>query len=769
MQKLLRGAVVLATALTASAVAADRFEFILRNNEQRLPGGKICFFPGSTSSFARQFLLTNDVRCVPADELLTIPAGTWNIFATHDDGFVSTHPDFFIVPPAHYDRVDQTMITMVPARRIDVAEAKQSLRKGESLAIYITNEGRPRSTATVRPIANDETNVLLPVDIPLVPLIVASGTIAVAGEPFSVTTETVALPAFRRGAPTTVAVQLIVPPVWSAARIRGASPQLTLVDANRSRVSPDRALRGDGMWINSLVFFRNIAKGRASVVVDGSFWLPVEATLTVEARNAQLFEPPLTLVPAGRLAVAWKNDRLPAAAGMSRRTTCDQTETADEVQASEIRLIRCGGNPPQSVEGCAVIATVPVDDTPSGTATLDGIAPGEYIVELQHGPVRREARTKIVEFETSEASFELSRGTIHGRITKNGKPIGAHVSFGHVGTAVSDAVTGEYYAELKEPFRNVAVVVRPCDGALPVKFLASSPDDSSAALDIDIPENRVNVSVFDARTGKGIAEALITYGVATAENSVGAAFYDEARTDEKGEAVLESVGAGGLLEVCGDQTGYVRKCAPRFELASDEQKDVELRLTPVVARQGRVVSSSPIENGRLFFVVNPGIVVTHARVAPDGTFTYEWDESRSDVYMVLLSRGLPLFAARYSPPSAEEPLTITPPAMRRDITILKHSGSRPTPFTLAIDGLSVPRFLLDQHQLLRNRESRLEPGTPLIVTDVAAGPTEVIVGPEQAPPDFRSSGPFSDVFNTPGFAEALLRLVVPPSGTVTIP
>jgi hypothetical protein len=170
----------------------------------------------------------------------------------------------------------------------------------------------------------------------------------------------------------------------------------------------------------------------------------------------------------------------------------------------------------------------------------------------------------------------------------------------------------------------------------------------------------------------------------------------------------------------------------------------------------------------VYFVVPPGRMIASSRVGPDGTFTYELPPVIAPVYVVVSGRNVPLLAVPYAEPREGQSFTIDARRASRAITVTKQTGSAVVPFTLMIDGMTLPRFVLDQHQLVRNRESRIAPGTPLLVPDVAGGSILVIVGPEVLPPDFVTGDLYNDIFNTEPFAQTLQRVAVGADGIALI-
>lgn len=750
---------------------AERYQFTLRHGETALQGGAVCFFPGGRDSFADQYFRSNDVRCVAADQLLTIPPGGWNVFAVHPDGFVGTHPDHFLVPPHLPDKIDRTPLSLVRAGTLDVTKAREQLREGEYIGIYIHNDGRPRSPATFRPIPDDATAVLVPADMPLLPFIIDGGSIAAVGEPLTVSSDaTVVLPPFARSSEGThVVVELVLEDAWRrrAADLR-ETPTARLETAAGEQLQPLLPLRPREQWAGSLVIFRNVPRGKAVLRVGGTYWQRIEALLEVKHQAVHLFHPPLALAAAGALSVGWQGlDR--ASDALLQRTRCDETPTdATPAEPPRLHLVRCGSWPPTTPADCVVYAEETLEGV-AGTTLFSGVAPGDYVLELQdqHATVSR--RVTIEALTTAEQHFDLRRSVLRGRITRGGAPIKAVVRVGDAGRAVSDAATGDYAAPIDGPIEGVTVFVQPCGADRTYRTLG--PASLGEPFDIELPENTVHVMVTDITSGKPVGAAAVTYAIAPAADR-GTTYHEKAVTNAEGVLSLEGVSTSGFVEICADKEGYVRACHPRFQLGAREQKDVRLGLAPIQAREGRLVGPQDVQGGRIYFVTNPGIILASARIERDGRFTYELPPSLAAVHVVVFGRNIPLFASAYEAPADTQPLLLPVPAAPvRSITVSKLAAPAPVPFTIIIGGLTVPRVVLDQHQLARDRESRVMPGRPVTVPDVLlTGPAHVVMGPDVMPPDFpRPTSPYVDIFNTPGFAQTLRVLPVGPDGAVVFP
>ncbi|HEV7765278.1 MAG TPA: hypothetical protein VGQ76_09770 [Thermoanaerobaculia bacterium] len=691
---------------------------------------------------------------------------------------MSSHPDFFIVRSNLPDIVDQTAISMLAAGTIDIRNATSTLEPGEYVALYVANDGRPHSTATVRPVPDGDDIVQVPADMTVVPLAVHAGRVTAVGEPLRVAAgKTATLSQFVRSQTgTTVLIEATVEEPWltQLGKLREV-PEAVLETAGGTPLRPMLPLRSGGEWVKSLLIFRNVPPGKAVLRMSGTLWQKTEASLSVSRQAVQILAPAIALAPSGALSVAWQSSDPQAFLSRSSKNQCNENSEAGKKEeplrgADEVRLIACATLPPEDPAQCSLYASAPIEAAASaGAATFRGVPEGDYLAEVQQGAITRRETIHVAVLEHAEKRVILERTGIRGRVTRGQQPVEAEVVFGSKGRAVSDPTTGEYYAPIDGDFASSLVTVRPCVASSAYKVLG--PAGTADAFDIELPDNSVSVAVLDTRTGKPVDEATVTYAIATSATSAGVAFYDSTRTDTDGVVEIVELSTVGFVEICADKTEYARACAPRFQLGSDEKKQVRVQLDAAGAREGRVVFPRPIEAGRIYFVISPGRIVASARIERDGRFTYELPSPTLPMYVAFFGRNLPLFLASYQEPTLGEPFTVTVPPSGRPLTIRRLSGAAAAPFTLAFGGLTVPRLVFDQHQQLRNRESRLQAGSALIVPDVAAlGPVEVVMGPEVLPPDFPPPPDvYTDIFNTPGFAETLRRVPVGADGSATVP
>ena len=157
---------LLAPALHAGQV---RMEFIARAGGERVAGAEICFFkagygPGPVEKFAGG----EDFSCLPADQVIEMPAGRWAFVARHQGKkLMSTNPAILTVrsPGPPDDLFHQSMEDMVKAGVLDLSRVNGALRPDDRLALYISNQGIPYFPLII-PIPRGADSVLAPPGMP---------------------------------------------------------------------------------------------------------------------------------------------------------------------------------------------------------------------------------------------------------------------------------------------------------------------------------------------------------------------------------------------------------------------------------------------------------------------------------------------------------------------------------------------------------------------------------------------------------------------------
>ena len=131
--------------------AENRIEFHTVRGGEFVDGSEVCFFPAvADDGFFQKFLSTDDVRCLSADVVLSLPRGFFNVFARNGNALVSAHPIFIDNSNPSEGGYRQMEVVLLPAATLDVTAAKGELGKDEWLAIYISNESQAQSPASAK-------------------------------------------------------------------------------------------------------------------------------------------------------------------------------------------------------------------------------------------------------------------------------------------------------------------------------------------------------------------------------------------------------------------------------------------------------------------------------------------------------------------------------------------------------------------------------------------------------------------------------------------
>ncbi|MEA2463970.1 MAG: hypothetical protein QOJ98_1717 [Acidobacteriota bacterium] len=173
-----------AAAVLLSLPAMARIEFLATVNGQRLAGSQVCFSSaGEESRYFSKFMGDGtDVLCLSADDVIDMPAGSWNYFAYHDSGYVSAHPGHITVT-AVSDHYSSAEVELVPAGVLDLSKVVAALPASDELVVYFPNNDQPRSPSAVRRLVPGSTRMFVPAGAQVLPLVIRSGLPVLTGEP----------------------------------------------------------------------------------------------------------------------------------------------------------------------------------------------------------------------------------------------------------------------------------------------------------------------------------------------------------------------------------------------------------------------------------------------------------------------------------------------------------------------------------------------------------------------------------------------------------
>ena len=760
---------LLGFSLCGTAAMAYRVEFVTTVLGERWAGSEICLYQGrDLDGPASLFFSSDDVRCLPADQIIDMPAGVWSFFARHPDGWVSAHGAALTRRgPAQPDSGYQSVrIVLEPAAFIDFKNVPPDQ---DRFAVYVPISGDPTRSPAAFPLARSELLLSVPAGRPFLVLRIRNGKPIGAG-PLSVAQAAQTLDARNLIPPADqrdlIAWIKVDDPSWEE-MLEVASPRVHLLDEHGRTHSPLFHIEGSGGAHESLVVFQKVPPGDYSLAAESEDWTGTPRSVRLTEDSAGTFiDEPLIVHLKHRAIVTWP--RSPGGRSPVRDALCSGEAIAHERWS--IRLLACDHWQPatspssQNLDRCSVKREEVVEPGETGRAIFDLARPGSFIAELRVGTsTAGVAAVLIPKKETVTIDLQVAWPFVFGRVSEGGAPVHAVVRFA-TGAAISDAL-GNYEALLERDPLDNSVEVIPCDGSEPFDYFPPTPIAGTGRHDIRIPGNKIRVSVVDAQNGEPLGGARIGRGLfETRKEAEGSQMTPDIPLENEGTTTLRRFAAGYYLRICAGAEGYHPiVCAKPISIDEDTTADVTLRLRARTLRHGRVSVTAPVIAGALFRVTAEGSIVETSEVESDGRFSFTGDSAAQ--YLVFSSANHPLFIARHPATSEDEELEVTVPAGRvRQFTVESSSG-RSGWMTIAIDGLTIHPNILARHLTRRGASGFLHEGGPARVPEILeSGPLSVIVVMDEA----ALTTAVPDLFLLPQHAVLREIHLVPASGRVIV-
>jgi hypothetical protein len=747
MIRLITAAILLLLSLTAFG----RTEFHTEYDGQRLTGSEICFSRAGVSGlyFARFMGDGTAVRCLPADSILDLPPGEWNYFARNGRGFVSAHPYHIEVPPGP-QRFWSARVRMVPAATVDISALLASTEPSAEVVLYFANDPFTQSPSALRRIPVDETEVLVPASTQVIPIAMKGWSPFAVGSPMKLDrgARVTAKPFPAHSAVGIVPMQFhLSEKTWESGEI--PPYEVRIHGTKTSTIVPSLQPGGGVENERSLIFFQLPSGENAEVSIAGRLWQT--AVVHLEGTGDVVTSAPLIGQPGAQLLVDWTVDA-PGAAVLHRNPSCDT-----KGRPPAVRLLQCAG----SAATCVPLRTIERADLP-GTFTEGSLAPGSYEVEFEFAPLQTVKRpVELREFEEAVVRETLGGAVVTGVITRAGTAIGPSMVTVNGITTVTNEMDGSYAVPVDVALATIPMSIRACDASFFYVYVPAETVPAGSRHDILIPDNRLEVSVVDGATGKGLP-AKVSYGAIEASDPDGELFNAFIVADAAGLAVAKDVNTTFPLRICANLRGYTQSCSRPVQAEKSGVTRVEVQMTPL-AQSGRLVSDTRIAAGAVYWVSSMGVVRERATVRPeDGSFSYSYTPVPGD-YIVVVSQSHPLFIER---PRDFARLDIAVPTGRRSISVkvaesFPRSSSLPT---IMIGSSLVPRSAFSEYAAWRGI-SDVRAGGNYTLPDLAPdGPVSVLLGPNagQAPIDVP---PGADIFALPQYSGLIDRRSVGPDGS----
>jgi len=736
----LRVLVYLLALVLARPAFAVRTEFMATLGKQRVADATVCFFPATADDgFFAKFLSSGDVRCLPADQVIDMPVGHWNIYVDHAPlGYTSNHPTFQTGDSeSEEDKRAYRSVGMKLFPAGTVTFRPEDLGGGRG-AIYV----HTANPAVVRPVRRHEDGLLAPSETEVLPFVVDVQRIVRIGRMTKVPhrgSVEAAFPAREPGKRHVVALMRL------PERHRGEAdafqaPEVFLLLPDGRKIKPLFSPRNGPEIDRSLMIFESVPAGAANIIAGGKLWQPRTFPVKASDDAVQTLEENLLVEPAGTATVHWT---VPAA----RRPPCRWKPEELSSAAHTIRLQRCS-------EDCQLQAERMVDE-PEGQLDFESLPPGKYRVELASSTETRASDLEVMAGSNTSLSIALPSIVVSGSVTSSGTALPSDLVFA-TGTATTDDA-GHYTATLREAPGLDYVTVLPCDGSAVYQEFPDIAIEEHSIFDIDVPTNQIVVSARNLADDAPLANVTVRVAALSERNGDPTFHLDASVTDAEGITQVRRLSAKHWQRVCGYRSGFDRTCADDLEIANDEKRELVLRMPSRGRFHGLLKTEGEIVAGILYWVTPQGATTEMAHLAADGRFRYNQQHGPEE-HVVFLARDRPLTAFRPVPQSGEGWELHLPVAPVQAFSITSQLPS--ARLALEVGPWLISEEVFSRYQIMHGEAASLNGGRTVNVHGVAmTGPIAVLAGPATSylPPNLP---PTSNLSSLPHFRATFVRIPV---------
>jgi hypothetical protein len=725
--------------------AAHRIEVVAKFGEQRVTGVRACFSRaaadgGVGSGVIERLVSGPETRCLPAEKVLNIPAGSWHMYLVSDDPFlVSMHPTVFHRNTGSTDEDDIARVTvdLVPAATVNLEVAASTLREGESLALYVTHAGSQVSPPALVPVPPGAREMAIPARTPVIPLVLHGTEIVRVGESTTIDIGGRVAALFRERTEAVVVVPFRFPSETDAADLPSILFQHRRLGRTLSRYHPT-ATEGRG-----LIFVENVERGKANVLLDGVGFTAKSLEFVVSPSMAGHVVATEDLVisraEAG-FAISWAIDEQ-FATDVRASTRCVNAPAAVPAPPM-LRLYSCASGKkvsrPRHLDNCVVLRETMLSFT--GPKEINWPGPtglSEGVVELSYGGISAFEQVTFNGAKSSYAGIRLAPAFITGHITERKEPAAAEVG---CGGPVQTTDPSGYYRCWRAPGAPPFVYLNLCDGS---GTYQQAFNEDATVVDVDVATNTLRVHVVDALSGEPVEGAYVSLWEASPSQIPPHAPEPESTllgpTNNKGEVSTSRLQPREIA-ICAQKKEFPRVCRENVFVERDADAQVELTLRRESVVRGRINSATEIVNGNLY-VMAGAVQIAEASVERDATFLLA-SQPPPEALFILASESIPLCVLR--PTGSAEGILLNVPALRPRSFVVS-SRTLHTRLTLELGSVLLSTYAFSRHQILRHEQYVVSPGHPVRVdaVDSALGVTVVVgdVALVDAPPSNPASLP----------------------------
>lgn len=747
----------------ASSAHAYRAEIFAMHEGKRVAGAEVCLFRGASGiadPFAT-FLQTDEVTCLPADQVIDIPPGLWHVFARDPRGLISTHPTIFMydgppIPEKYYKAVDADMY---PAAVLDFPD-RGRLDPGHFIAVYYPHSNE-FSRPAFQPLQRGTTSMLVRANVPVLPMVVRKGEPVLIGTPLTAKAgERIAYRFETQRDRRHLVTWLFRPKEIPYEHIEGIRepPKVEFVSEGGAKHEPLFAPGRADLSELAVQIFR-IPAGGGQIRLYGRYWQRQNIEIPDSGKALQNSGRGLPLEPAGAIRASWT---IPDGAQSGGSAQCGVSPMKPAITAT---VHHCPEGQTSVNDDCLAVARNSTEaDENTGTLDLVSVPPGNYLmttslsslVTVDLGPPAA-VPVLVTAGRDTHAVTTFPFRSISGRVTRRGKPIQGIIEFSDGATSINS--DGRYQIFLARDQPPGLVKVTQCEPRLMFMTITREKVELGGKADFDIPDNELMVRVVDAQSKQVLRDAQVRYIAFKGNQSpeaYGVSFPEV--TDAAGNASFHSLPTAVWLQVCSEKAGYAPGCTEKLRV-EDRGRELILSLSPS-RRLGRLVASPIPRYAQLIWTTASGDVTEEVNVDTQGNFSFNQSHGPNE-HLILVSQDQPLYVLPSTPVSDSDLVVTVPGVTTRDV-LVRYSSDSEGVVQLRIAGVLIPSEVLVTHQNLRLLGWTLSSRAPLRVPQIAnVGSLEVSVVPENV---FKQ-----DPARFPELARGFSFKVVPPGNEVLFP
>jgi hypothetical protein len=721
--------------ILACRAEAYRREYNVTLDGHRKPGSEVCFFRGVPGSAFTLYFSDPDVVCLPADQVMDFPPGTFFAFARNHEGFVSSFRDRFTysepaIPEGGYELLETPL---EKAGVIDVSAVIRKLQPGQKIGVLTMPT--PERLGTYFPLVTGESTILVPAETQFVVLLSARGLPVAASS-------TRYLAAGERQTVTELNSRALV--ICTKVDLQGqhVSPDMPAAEVtvkSHGKIFKPLAPLFNATDSNELLFFSDVPPGEAELRIAGRYWqrqtvhVPVEsAVLTVRAE-------PVTAKVGGAIEITWNAGEKDGAT-----TTCGSSTPSD---ADPVRLTveSCDLKKNIKEQKCTMIGTR-LADFADGIATIEGASPGTVrVTSILPGRPSRVDLIEVAAGRSTALHVPNDVFKLFGTVTLQGKPIEAKLIFS-TGESRSDS-RGSYSATLSADPKSNIVEVIPCSTGRAIDYVPHQPVIENSRYDLSLDTRQLEVTVVD-RGNNPVSGVEVVFGAIkklASEEDTQLFYRSPSRvSNEAGRVTMADVPTNEKVLICGSHPSLSKTCSDPVSVGDLSDNSFTL-VMGASAIHGRVVNHQG--TGTIALVSWEGQIIEDVLVAPDGTFSLKSAPVASS-YFVYTSDRRPLSAfplpLNWDQPSSLNFVASTTSAAPIHVHI---SGEGKRGYVgLWVGDLYVPLQVLAREEDYRGNDIVAMPGQTVTIADIAASaPLFVAFAPQ------KEGAVFVDVFTLPEY------------------